>query len=59
MGWMDRSREYSGEEYRSPAVAEHQLDAGGNYVSPAWAVGDVDKPSTGGGIVPLDGSPAL
>ncbi len=59
MGWMDRAREYSGEEYSSPAVAEHQLDEGGNYVSPARASGDVDKPSAGGVIVPLGSSPAL
>jgi hypothetical protein len=49
MGWQDRAREYSGDEYVAPEVNKLDLDGGGNYVSPASALKGSEK--LGGGTV--------
>jgi len=59
MGWQDRAREYSGEEYVAPEVSKLDLDGGGNYVSPASALTGSGKLGAGGTVGTLGGGAEL
>jgi len=59
MGWQDRAREYSGEEYVAPEVNKLDLDGGGNYVSPALALTGSEKLGGPGSVGTLESTKEL
>lgn len=56
MDWRDGADSFEDSSYAAPKVTQHELDAGGNYVTPAWASKGGLARAGDGGIKPL-GSP--
>lgn len=56
MNWRDGADNSADNEYTAPQVTQQKLDAGGNYVTPAWALKDGFTKTGIGGIKPLGGS---
>jgi hypothetical protein len=56
MNWRDSADNSVDNNYTAPQVTQQKLDAGGNYVTPAWAMKDGFSKAGAGGVKPLGGT---